>query len=216
MSEQEVVFVGIAIAVALIVLVAVVASKASNPIRDMLHDLAVAAGWSGVTRARLQSGVKGTWRSFAVSLVYMARQKSVPRRLQVKIAARSDVRLFVRRRFPGMLSNKPLTWFGPPLVEVHAPAAAPFWVRADEVNLAERLFADAAVTAAIDATLVARFDELKVNKNGLQIIRAIDEKPVQNKYGIAFSFRVDPAQVQPLAKEEWNAAEAVVNKLSLM
>jgi hypothetical protein len=151
-----------------------------------------------------------------VSLVYMARQKSVPRRLQVKIAARSDVRLMVRRRFPGMLSNKPLAWFGPPLVEVHAPAAAPFWVRSDEVNLAERLFADDAVAAALDATLVARFDELKVNRNGLQIVRAIDEKPVQNKYGLTFSFRVNPAEIQPLAKEEWNAAEAVVNKLTLM
>lgn len=211
------VFVVVGLGIALGAVVLALVSKSSNAMREMLRQVGTAAGWMDVQDLRMRAGVRGTWRSFAVSVAYNARQKSVPQRLVIDIGARSDVRLIVKRRFSGFLSNKPLAWFGPPLVELHAPAAAGFWVRSDEVNLAERLFDDQAVAAAIDAAIVARYDELRVNPKGLHIVRSLDDTPVREKYGLPrFSMRAEPARIEPLAREEWNAAEAVVNKLSLM
>lgn len=217
MSEPAIVFVVIAVVVLLMVPVVLLVSRRGSAIRDMLRGVATAAGWADVTNLKLQHGVRGIWRSFPVSFAYMARQKSTPQRLTVKIGARSDVRLVVKRRFDGFLSNKPLAWFGPRVVELHAPAAGPFWVRADEVNLAERLFAEAPIAAAIDSAIVARFDELRVTPKGLRVVRAVDQTPVREKYGFPkFSLGLEPSRFEPLAREEWNAAEAVANKLSLM
>lgn len=192
-------------------------SRRGNAVRDLLREIASAAGWTNLQNLFLAaSGVKGTWRQFPAQFGYSPRQKGVPSRLTLKVRARADARLNVKRRFEGFLSNRPLAWFGPPIVEVHQPAAAMMWVRGDQA-LAERVFADSNVSSLLNTNLVARFDEVNVDGNGLRITRALDERPVKQKYGIpTFSMSFDAGQYAPIAREEITLAEAIVQKLSMM
>jgi hypothetical protein len=206
----------VSLIIVLIVLVVIAASKANTTTRELLRRTATAAGWSDLRNLFFAgTGVKGTWRSFPVELSYMPRQKGVPRRLILKVRARTDSRLIVKRKFSGLFSNRPLTWFGPPLVEVKS--AEELWVRADEAGLAERLIADHVLASLIWTNLVARFDEIRVDGKGLRILRALDEQLVREKYGIpAFQMRMDPARIEPIAREELALADALVTKLSMM
>lgn len=198
-------------------LILLLVSRRGNAVRDLLREVATAAGWTDLRNLVLaSSGVKGMWRQFPVELGYRPRQKGVPSRLTLRVRARADARLNIKRRFEGFLSNRPLTWFGPPIVELHQPAASMMWVRGDRA-LAERVFADAQVASLLSANLVARFDEVNVDGKGLRIVRALDEKPVRQKYGMpAFSMSFDAGQYAPIAREEIALAEAIAQKLSMM
>lgn len=200
-----------------VVLILLTVNRRSGSIRDLLRQLATAAGWTNLQNLFfVASGVKGMWRQFPVEFGYFARQKGVPARLRLKVVAQADARLIVKRRFEGLLSNRPLAWFGPPIVDVHSPAAAMMWVRGDQA-LAERMFADQKVASLLASNLVARFDEVKIDQKGLRITRALDERPVRQKYGMPmFSMTFDAQQYAPIAQEEVALAEAVVEKMSLM
>ena len=206
------------IVVVVVILIAVVASRSMTAIRELLRSLATSAGWTDLRNVFMAgAGVKGTWRSFPVALSYMGRQKSVPQRLILKVGARSDSRLIIKRRFTGLFGNRPLTWFGPPLIELKHSSAEELWVRADEPMLAERLFGDSSLAASMWTNLVARFDEIRVDKRGLRLTRALDDRLVKEKYGMArFAFRPDPEKLEPIAREELALAEALVTKLSMM
>jgi hypothetical protein len=217
MREDQVVLVAVGVAAVVAIAVLVLASRRTTAVRQLLVDLATAAGWTNQRNVFLAaSGVKGTWRSFPVSLSYHARQKGVPQRLILKVRAQTDARLIVKRKFEGLLSNRPLTWFGPPLVDVHQPAAAELWVRSDEAASAERIFSDADVVKKIADNVVARFDEIRVDRNGLRITRAIDEQAVRKKYGFEFTIAFDPKRYETIAGEELALADALVSRLSMM
>src|SRR6266498_919079 len=123
--EDQLVVLVVAIAFVVVVVVLVAVSRRTGAIGQMLRDLATSAGWSNLQKLFMSSaGVKGTWRSFPVELSYHLRQKGVPQRLILKVRARTDSRLIVKRRFTGFFSNRPLTWFGPPLIEVRQSSSA--------------------------------------------------------------------------------------------
>ena len=137
-------------------------NKRSGAVRELLRTITSAAGWTDLQNVSfIASGVKGMWRQFPVEFVFRQRQKGAPQ-LILRISASSDAYLNVKRRFEGFFSNKPLAWFGAPLIEVHQPPASQFWVRGDP-SLAERMFADQKIASLIAANLVARFDELQVD-----------------------------------------------------
>ncbi|HSP17271.1 MAG TPA: hypothetical protein VLV78_21185 [Thermoanaerobaculia bacterium] len=216
MREDQAVFVGIAAAAVIAIVVVVITSRRSSSIRQLLAALASAAGWSDLRTVFVAAaGVKGRWRSYPVQLSWHPRQKGVPQRVILKVGARTDARLIVKRKFTGFLSNRPLTFFGPPVVEAHQPAAAELWVRSDEAALVERLFSDANLARSISENLVARFDEIKVDRRGLKITRAIDDRIVRTRYGIAFKLTFDASHYEPIAREELTLSEALVDRLSM-
>ena len=189
-------------------------NKRSGAVREMLRTITSAAGWTDLQNVSfIASGVKGMWRQFPVEFVFRQRQKGAPQRLILRISASSDTYLNVKRRFEGFFSNKPLTWFGAPLIDVHQPSASQFWVRGDP-SLAERMFADPKVASLIAANLVARFDELQVDGSGLRITRALDERNVRMKYNMpTFTMSFDARRFEPIAHEQIELAEAMVAKL---
>ncbi|HEY3057149.1 MAG TPA: hypothetical protein VGK31_14580 [Thermoanaerobaculia bacterium] len=218
MREDQLLPIVVAGAFVVVVIVFVAISRRTGAIGVMLRELAASAGWTNVQKLFMSpAGVKGTWRSFPVELSYHLRQKGVPQRLILKVRAQTDSRLMVKRRFTGFFSNRPLTWFGPPLIEVRQPAAAEFWIRGDEAALAERLFGDSAVASVMYTNLVARFDEIRLDRRGLRITRALDDHLVTAKYAMPrFAVRLDVTKFEPIAREELALAEALVNKLSML
>ncbi len=216
MREEVAVFIGIALAAVIAIVAVASLSRRAKAIRQILTGLATSAGWSGLRNAFFAAaGVKGIWRSFPVSLSYHSRQKSTPERLVLKVRARTDGRLIVKRKFEGFFSNRPVTWFGPPVIELHQPAAAELWIRSDQPALAERLLGDSDLARRLVENLLARFDEVKIDRRGLKITRALDERPVRMKYGIGtFSMKFDPARYEAIAREELALAEALVEKLA--
>lgn len=198
-----------------IVLLMLVVNRRSSQMREMLRAVATSAGWTELqTVSFFASGVKGMWRQFPVELVYRQRQKGVPQRFSLKVTAQSDGYLNVKRRFEGFFSNRPLTWLGAPLIEVHQPSASQMWVRGD-AQLAERVFADAKAATLIATNLVARFDVIVANRTGLRITRAIDERLVRSQYNMpSFTFAFEPRQFEAIAREEIALADAMLGVLS--
>jgi len=193
------------------VMVIVAVNKRAVAVREMLREVTSAAGWASLQNVSFfASGVRGVWRQFPVELVYRQRQKSSPQRFVLKITARTDRYLNVTRRFEGLFSNRPLTWFGAPLIDVHQPSASQMWVRGDQ-SLAERVFADPKLASMIATNLVARFDELQVDGAGLRIMRALDDRLVRTKYDMpSFTMSFDPRLFEPIAREQIALAEAMV------
>lgn len=203
------------VAVIMVVLVFAVNAR-SKSIRRVVRDVAASSGWSNLeTMSFVANGVRGWWRQFPVELAYQAEQRRVPQRLTLKLRARTDMKLIVTRKLHGVFWNKPLTWFGPPLIEMHQPAASDLWVRGDAM-LADRVFADPAVASLIASNVVDLFDEVKVNEKGIRITRALAERPVRQKYGMpVFTMTFDAQQFAPIAREEIQLAEALAGKLSV-
>lgn len=214
MRDEQIVLVAFAAGAALVIAVIVVLSRRTTSVRDVLQNLALSAGWTDLRKVFLGSGVRGMWRSFPVKLVYIARQKGTPQQFVLTVRARTDWRLSIKRKFEGVFSNKPVTWFGPPLVEVHHPRAQVLWVRSDEVGLAERLFSDDVLAQLISENLVARFDQISVGRRGLTIRRSLDDTPVRKKYDMpAFTWSFQPALFEPIARQELELSQAIVEKL---
>jgi hypothetical protein len=90
-----------------------------------------------------------------------------------------------------------MTLFGPPIVE--PPLASQFWIRTDEITLAERLMRSSAA-ALLDRALQSRFDLLKMGGEDLLVQR--------------LSAR-DPDEVARLAREELELLRAVIDALAL-
>lgn len=204
------------VALAMVALMLVV-NRRSASVRELLRRIVESSGWTNLQNVSfIASGVSGMWRQFPVELVYRQRQKSTPQRFVLKITAQTDSHLNVKRRFEGWFSNRPLTWFGAPLIEMHQPSASQMWVRGDPA-LAERVFADANLASMIATNLVARFDEIQAGGSGLRITRALDDRVVRTKYNMpSFTMAFDPKPFEPIAREQIALAEAMVEKLAVM
>lgn len=214
MKDEQTVLVAFAFGAAVVIFVIVVLSRRTASVRQLLQRVAVSGGWSDLRNVVLGSGVQGTWRSFPIKIVYIARQKGTPQQFVLTVRARTDSRFSVKRKFEGLFSNRPVTWFGPPLVEVHRPEAQQLWIRSDEPALADRLFGDDALAALISRNVVARFDEIRVGRRGLRIRRSLDERPVRKKYDMpAFTMKFDPEPFEPIAREEIELSQKLIEKL---
>ena len=185
-------------------------------IRDVLGRVVSAAGWSEVRSTFLgAAGVKGMWQSFPVRLRYHQRQKSIPERLVLTVRAQTDARLIVRRKLPGLFSNR--RWFGPPVIEMRQREAADLWVQGDQPTLAERLFSDAEMVQKIVANLLASQDEIRIDNRGLKITRALDEVPPRIRFGLGLrGFKFDANRYETIAREELALVEALVKRLSVL
>ena len=185
-------------AVFLLVLVAIAHSRASKRLLERLNLMAREMGWSEVTSSNfLFTGLQGVWNGFNVKVRQFPRQKSVPERLMATIRIQAPARVTITRRQRGLFSGRPLSLFGPPVVDL--PMYGQFWIRADEITIIERLMRGSAA-AMLDRMLQSRYDVLKMRGDELSIQRV--------------SAR-NPDEVARLAREELELLRAVIDALSL-
>jgi len=202
------IFVGVGILATFLI---VLGMRGSSKISQRLLDAARSFGWENPRRVWWNGNVRGRWRGFAVELAHMNRYKGIPERLQLRIRGEgTPSRVIIKRRTGGFL-NKPMTMFGPPLVEPMSFAQRDeYWIRADQMMQAEAVLGKKDVAAALETNLIAAFDVLSIDKNGVRILRALDEAPVKQKYhrpGI--QWRRDPEFVEQIAREAWPLAAAM-------
>jgi hypothetical protein len=121
----------------------------------------------------------------------------------------------VKRR-DGFLS-KPLTLFGPPMVEpMNAAIREQFWIRSDELAFVERLFSRAGVAPEFERNLIARFDVVELKPKQLRILRAIDDHAVKKHFHRPFfKFGRDYEQIDTIASEEWRLAVMIIETMGL-
>jgi hypothetical protein len=188
-----------------LVFVLIAMHKQGRAVIEMLLRIAQSAEWTNVQSSSFpRPTVRGTWRQFPVSLRYGQHQKNAPRRLDLMISAQTDHNIRIQRRFEGFFSNRPLTWFGPPLIDVHQPSASQMWVRGDP-QLAERLFADPKLASLFATNLVTRFDVVKIDSNALRVTRSLERPGAR--------FRFDLSSSERIAREIIELAESMVEKL---
>jgi hypothetical protein len=200
-----------AIALAIITIV----RTRSPALRERLSGLVNSFGWEGPHRIWWSGAWRGRWRGFPVELRHIGRQKNIPERLRLTINAASPARLTVKRR-DGFLS-KPLTLFGPPMVEpMNAALRERFWIRSDELAFVERLFARAGVAPEFERNLIARFDVVELKPKQLRILRAIDDRAVKKHFNRPFfKFGRDYEEIDTIASEEWRLAVMIIETLGL-
>lgn len=194
-----IVFVGVAAIVMVGVLA--LAMRRSAALGERLLTVARDAGWQGAVRTKFLGAVRGDWNGYPAVVRRIPRQKAVPERVVTRLRVQVPARLSVKRRLRG---GRPITLFGPPLVELRDGAGAEFWIRSDEVTLAERLFAGAGVAALLERNLVSRFDAVTLSRDSLQVLRAVDARS-----------QPEPERIAHLATEEWSLATKIVEALSL-
>jgi hypothetical protein len=179
----------------------VIAMRKSAATGERLLMVARDAGWQGAYRTKFLGAIRGVWNGYSAEIRRIPRQKAVPERVVVRLRVQVPARLSVRRRVRG---SRPMTFFGPPLVELRDGAGAEFWIRSDEVTLAERLFASAAVTPFLEQNLIGRFDAATLSRDSLQVLRAIDARS-----------QPGAERIVQLATEEWSLATKIVEALAL-
>lgn len=216
MTDQQGVSLIIGGAVLLAVLIIVFVLRKSSALLARLLVLTTSFGWEGSRRVGWSGAIRARWRGFDVELRYMARVKGVPERLLLTVKTSSPARVIMKRRIAGLFS-KPLTWFGPPLVEPRNIADRErYWVRSDELVYAERLFARAEVAPALEPNLIARFDVVDLRPKDLRILRAIDERAVRKHFNRPMiKFGPDLELIETIAAEEWRLAVVIVEGLGL-
>src|SRR5438876_74322 len=116
-SNTYVIWFGIAVIVALLVVMLV---RKSSELAKRLTRIVTSFGWEAPRRIWWSGALRGRWRGFDVELREMGRQKSVPERLLIIVNTASPARVMVSRH--GSILSKPLTLFGPPIVEPMNPA----------------------------------------------------------------------------------------------
>jgi hypothetical protein len=214
-NEEQIVWLvtgGIVVfAIALVVLLA----KKSSGLSERLARLVTSFGWEGPQRVWWNSAIRGRWREFNVELRHMGRYKGVPERLQLTVSAASPARVIAKRR--GGFMSKPLTWFGPPIVEPMNPSVREqLWIRSDELVFVERLFARAEVAAEFERNLIARFDVVDLKPQQIRILRAVDDSAVKKRFDRPFfKFGRDYELIDTIASEEWKLAVMIVETLGL-
>ena len=160
--------------------------------------------------------MRGRWRGMKVELQHMGRYKGVPERLLLTLEAASPARVKIKRRTGGFLS-KPITLFGPPLVEpMNLAGRDRYWVRSNELVFAERLFSKPQVATALDPNLIAGFDVVDLRPKQLRILRAIDDRAVKKHFNRPLiKFGRDLELIETIATEEWKLAVVIVETLGL-
>jgi hypothetical protein len=218
MRDVTAVWLLIGSAFVLFVLILVVIGRTSS-LKKRLLPLATSFGWEG-SRSGWWNSIRGRWRGMDVSLQHMGRYKGVPERLQLTVKCASPARVIVKRR--GGFMSKPLTLFGPPLVNptiaepMNTANREQFWIRSNELVLVERLFARAEVAPEFERNLIARFDVVDLKPKQLRILRAVDDSAVKKHFNRPFfKFGRDYELIETIAAEEWKLAVIIVETLGL-
>jgi hypothetical protein len=190
--------------------------RQSSALYDRLAQLVTSFGWEAPRRVWWNGAMRGRWQGLDVELRHMARYKGVPERLLLIVKTASPARLIVKRRTMGFLS-KPLTLFGPPLVEpLNIADRERYWVRTDEIVYVERLFSNTTVAPALEPNLIDSFDVVDLQRKQLRILRAIDARAVKNQFHRPmFKFGRDYELIETIATEEWRLAVVIVKALGL-
>jgi len=217
MREQDIVWIVIAGIALLVGLLVIVVKRSSSSLNELLMRTAASFGWEGVRRTWWNGALRGTWRGFPVALQHMNRYKGIPERVQITFQTQIAGRLIVKRRTGGFL-NKPMTLFGPPLVEpMNFAARDNYWIRSDQAMLVETFFSRGDAGAALDPNLVAAFDVVDLRPNQLRILRAVDDRAVKQRFGRPrFQWKRDLELIETIATEEWRLACATVDSLGLL
>lgn len=179
-------------------LILYVQSKRQNRLREQLEVLAREMGWSEV-RSSIFFGlrVEGTWNGYQAGIRRLPPQKGAPERIVTNIRVQTPARIIITRRQRGVFAGRPLTLFGPPLVEF--PLYSQFWIRADEITLADRLMHSSAA-ATLDRILQSRYDFLRMAGDQLLVQRATTRSA---------------DEAARLAREELELLRAVIDALAL-
>jgi hypothetical protein len=207
-------FIGVAVFATLLI---VVAFRGSSKISQRLLEAARSFGWENPRRLWWNGNVRGRWRGLVVELSHMNRYKGIPERLQLRIRGEAPPsRMIIKRRTGGFL-DKPMTMFGPPLVEPMTFAERDqYWIRADQMMQAEAVLGKKDVVAALDTNLIGAFDAVNIDKSGVRILRALDEGAVKARYHRAtIQWRRDPEFVEQIAREEWPLAAAMSGAVAM-
>jgi len=201
----------------LLVAILVLISRNSSELQKRLLLLATSFGWQEPRRIWWWNGsMRGTWRGMPVSLQHMGRYKGTPERLLLTVKSAAPARIKIKRRTNGFLS-KPITIFGPPLVEpMNVAGREQYWIRSDELAFAERLFAHTTVAPALEPNLIAGFDVVDLQPKQLRILRAIDDRAVKKHFNRPFlKFSRDLELIETIAAEEWKLAVVIIESLGL-
>lgn len=206
------------VGVSLVVAIAIAARLGgrSSALSERLLQLVTSSGWEAPRRIWLSGALRGRWRGFVVELRHIGRYKGNPERLLLTLNTTSPARVILKRRTGGFLS-KPMTLFGPPLIEpMNLVDRERYWIRSDELAFAERLFSHAEVAPALDPNLIARFDIVDLRQKQLRILRAIDDSAVKKHFQRPFlKFGRDLELIETIATEEWHLAVVIVEALGL-
>ena len=183
---------------AFLLLVLLLQSNRSKRLRERLEMMAREMGWSEVVLTKFFfTGVQGMCNGFSVRTRLIPRQKSVPERVVSNIRVQAPARVIITRRQRGLFSGRPVSLFGPPVVDL--PLYQQFWIRSDEITLVERLMRSSAAPM-IDRIIQARYDVLRMGRDDLLVQRVSTS---------------DPDGVARLAREELELLRAVCEALGL-
>jgi hypothetical protein len=214
--EEQIVWIVIGASVVFAVLIVVIVAKKSSALIERLVHLVTSFGWEAPRRVWWSGAMRGRWRGFDVELRHMGRYKGIPERLLLTVKTASPARVIVKRRSLGFLS-KPITLFGPPLVEpMNLADRERYWIRSDELVFVERLFSRAEVAPALEPNLIARFDVFDLQPKVLRILRAVDDSAVKKHFNRPFlRLGRDYELIDTIATEEWKLAVVIVEALGL-
>ena len=215
-SDQQAAATVIGLGVVLFAVILAVLARESSALSERLERLLTSFGWEAPRRLWWTGVIRSRWRGFDVELRHMRRYKGVPERLLLMVKTASPARVIVKRRSLGFLS-KPITLFGPPLVEpTNLAGRERFWIRSDELVLVERLVAYAEVPPALETNLIARFDVVDLGPKQLRILRAVDDRAVRKHFNRPLmKFGRDYELIDTIVTEEWTLAVLIVEKLGL-
>ena len=216
MSDEQIVWLVAGASVVLAVLIISVLARKSSALSERLMRLVNSFGWEGPRRIWWSGSIRGRWRGFDVELRHMVRYKGIPERLLLTVKTASPARVIVKRR-TGLFLSKPMTLFGPPLVEpMNVANREQYWIRSDELVFVERLFSRAEVAPALEPNLIARFDVVDLQSKQLRIMRAVDDSAVKKHFNRPFlKFGRDLELIDAIATEEWKLAVVIMESLGL-
>jgi len=214
-SEDQIPWLVISASLVIGVLSLAIISRKSSAVSARLSQLAASFGWESPRRIWWSGAIRGRWRGFDVELRHMNRYKGIPERILLTVTAASPARVIVKSRTSGFLS-KPMTLFGPPIVEPMNVEREKYWVRSNELTFVERLFSYAAVAPALEPNLIARFDVVDLQAKQLRILRAVDDRAVKKRFNRPlFKFGRDFELIETITSEEWRLAVVIVESLGL-
>ena len=201
--------------VVMTVVIIIFIGRKSSELAERLLRLAISFGWEEPRRGWWPGTIRGRWRGMDVDLSHMNRYKGTPERLLLTVRTAAPARVIIKHR--GGFLSKPLTLFGPPIVEpMNMRDREKYWVRSNELPFVERLFARAEVDPALEPNLIARFDVVDLKPKQLRILRAIDDRAVKKRFNRPFiKFGRDYDLIETIASEEWQLAVMIVEALGL-
>jgi hypothetical protein len=131
MSDVQAAWLLIGAGAALTVFIIAFVARKSSALYEWMLRLTTSFGWEAPRRIWWPGTIRGRWQGIHVDLSHMNRYKGNPERLVLTVKTAAPARIIIKRR--GGFMSKPLTLFGPPIVEPANPAVREqFWVRSNE------------------------------------------------------------------------------------